>query len=220
MRLPKLAVVDVLDAFPDSRLGAVLLPAGAEMAIVEARHLRREPRRHMHAVGDMSDGHAVFRLCRDSGRVHIARETSPCSAETALARRATRKPSTVMQKSSSLIAGILAAHVHQPIVRQAKPFAQRSEMLFDQVAVEAIVPGGHRRVRGENDFARNARHRCVEAQTFFLHAIVNRFEHDESAVPFVQVQHAGRDAHRFQSARKPPTPSSNSWRMRMRRSPP
>ena len=35
---------------------------------------------------------------------------------------------------------------------------------------------------------------------FFLHAIVNRFENDESAVAFVEMQHAGRDAHRFQRA--------------------
>ena len=73
-------------------------------------------------------------------------------------------------------------------------------MLFNQVGAESIVTRGNWRVRGENNFARDIRQRGFEAQTFFLHAIVNRFEHDESAVTFVEMQHAGRDAHRFKRA--------------------
>ncbi len=73
-------------------------------------------------------------------------------------------------------------------------------MLFDQPRVEAIVPGGNRRMRGEDHFAGDARNGLVEIQSFFLHASSNRFEHGKSAVPFVQVQHAGRDAHGFQRA--------------------
>ena len=73
-------------------------------------------------------------------------------------------------------------------------------MLFDQTRVEAVMAGGHRRVRREDHFARNARHGLVEIQAFLLHAAANRFEHRKSAVPFVQVQHAGRDAHGLQRA--------------------
>ena len=73
-------------------------------------------------------------------------------------------------------------------------------MFLDQLDVESIVSGGHRRVRGENHFARNTGSAALEVHTFFLHAAANRFEHGEPAVAFVQMQHAGRDAHRLQSA--------------------
>ncbi len=43
--LPELAVVYVLNPFPQFRFSAALVPAGPEVAIVEAEHLRREPRR-------------------------------------------------------------------------------------------------------------------------------------------------------------------------------
>ncbi len=36
VRLPKLAVVNVLDTFPNFRFGSMLLPAGTEMTVVEA----------------------------------------------------------------------------------------------------------------------------------------------------------------------------------------
>ena len=63
------------------------------------------------------------------------------------------------------------------------------------------MAGGHRRVRREDDFARNARHGLVEAQAFLLHALANRLEHGKAAVSFVQVQNAGRDPHRLQRAK-------------------
>ena len=66
----------------------------------------------------------------------MARETSPCSAETALARRESFRPSTVMQNVLVVIAGILAAQRHQPVVRKPQRIAQRPEVLFDQVGVE------------------------------------------------------------------------------------
>ena len=60
MRLPELAVVNVFNAVPGLRRPALLLPADAEMAIVEAAHLRREPGRHVNAIGDVADGNGVF----------------------------------------------------------------------------------------------------------------------------------------------------------------
>ena len=53
---------------------------------------------------------------------------------------------------------------------------------------------------GEDHFARDAGHGFVKAQAFILHAVANRFQHRESAVPFVQMKNAGRDAHGFQRA--------------------
>ena len=105
-----------------------------------------------------------------------------------------------MQNSSSSLPGIFAAERHQAVMREAEIFAERSQMLFNQIRAEAVVAGGHRRVRGEDDFAGDAVDGVVEIQAFFLHAIANRFEHRESAMAFVEMQHARRDAHRFQRA--------------------
>jgi hypothetical protein len=69
-------------------------------------------------------------------------------------------------------------------------------------------PGRHRRVRGEDHFARDARHGLVEAEPFVLHAAANGFQHRESAVPFVHVQHAGRDPMALSSARSRPRPAA------------
>ncbi len=75
-------------------------------------------------------------------------------------------------------------------------------MLLDQVGVEAVVAGRHRSMRREDDFARNSRQRPaskLKPSSSMRHA--NRFEHGETAVSFVQVQHARRDAHRLQRAK-------------------
>jgi len=43
-------------------------------------------------------------------------------------------------------------------------------------------------MRGEDDFARNTRHGCAEADSFVLHARVDGFKHSEPAVTFIQMQ--------------------------------
>ena len=73
-------------------------------------------------------------------------------------------------------------------------------MLFDQIRIEAIMAGGNRRVSGEDHFPRHARHRAFKADALFLHAAADRFQHRKSAVPFVQVKNARRDAHGFERA--------------------
>ena len=85
-------------------------------------------------------------------------------------------------------------------MRDAKLIAQRPKVLLDQVGGEAVVSRGHRRVRREDDFARNLHGGGVEVDAFFLHAGADGLEDCESAVAFVQMQHAGRNAHRLQSA--------------------
>src|SRR5581483_12154104 len=50
MRFPQFAIVDFVDAFPDSRIAAVFMPSGSEVPVIKAEHLRREPSRHVHAV--------------------------------------------------------------------------------------------------------------------------------------------------------------------------
>src|ERR1700675_1050466 len=77
--------------------------------------------------------------------------------------------------------------------------AKRPEMLFHQAGVEAVVARRHGCVRSEGYFAGDARDGLIEIQALFLHAAANRFEDCKSAMPFVQMKNAGRDAHRAQS---------------------
>ena len=220
MGFPEFAVVHVLDAFPDCGIGAVLLPARSQMAVVKAEHLRRQPGRNVHAVGDVPDGNFVLGLAGIKAGPHVRATLRHASAETALARRESFRPSTVMQKSSLRIAGILASQLHQLLVGDAQRVAQRAQMLFHQFGVEAVVAGGHRSVRGENHFAGNP---------------AARPDRSRCPRPACGLRIASRTANPLwpsfrcrtpgvmpmaRRARKPPTPSSNSWRMRMRESPP
>ena len=80
--------------------------------------------------------------------------------------------------------------------RQSQCLAQRTEVLFDQIAGEAVVPRGHRRVGRENHLARHAWERVLEHEAFFLHARANGLEDGEDAVALVEVQDPGGDTHR------------------------
>src|SRR5882672_3499287 len=62
MCLPEFAVVDVLNALPNFGVAAVLVPVGAEVAVVEPEHLRGQPGWNVNSIGDVSDGNFVFGL--------------------------------------------------------------------------------------------------------------------------------------------------------------
>src|SRR6266540_7242131 len=99
MGLPELTIVYPLDPLPDARFRAVLVPAAPQVSVIEAEHLWRQPGGHvtplvMWPIGTVSSDLPGYRP------VHIARETSPCKAETALARRDSLSAITVIQNSS------------------------------------------------------------------------------------------------------------------------
>jgi hypothetical protein len=43
VRLPKFAIIDVLDSFPNFGLAAALVPSRTQMAVVQSEHLWSEP---------------------------------------------------------------------------------------------------------------------------------------------------------------------------------
>ena len=103
------------------------------MAVVDLAHLRRQPRLDVHAVGDVADGHLLLADAREE-RAHIARDTWPCSDDTALARRDSLSASTVMQ--NSLVADPAGSTRPRPmklIAVEAERLAQRPEVLVDQL---------------------------------------------------------------------------------------
>src|SRR5208282_293903 len=72
MSLPELAVVDVVDSIPDLGLAAAQMPSRAEMAVVEAEHLRSQPGGDVDAVGNVSNGNRIFGLARGESGPHGA----------------------------------------------------------------------------------------------------------------------------------------------------
>ena len=77
---------------------------------------------------------------------------------------------------------------------------KRADVLFDHVRIEAVVPGGHRRVRGEDAHRGRLAECLVEAQAVLLHPLANEFQRRERRVPFVHVDHARLDAQRLERA--------------------
>ena len=133
---------------------ACALPAHAQVPIVEAAHLRRQPRGHVHAIGDVADGHRVFRPFGIEATPHGARNLAVQRADRVHAPRQLQAQHRHAE-GLAVVRGMLAAEAHQVLVRDAQLLAQRAQVLFDQVGAEAVVAGGHRRVRGKDHLARN-----------------------------------------------------------------
>ncbi len=112
VRLPEFAVIDVLNAFPDFGIARVLVPVGAEMAVVETKHLRSEPGWNMNSVGDVADGNFVFGLAGAEAGPH---GTGDFAVQGGNGVGAARKPEAEHghAKRFLLVAGFLAAQPHQ-----------------------------------------------------------------------------------------------------------
>ena len=194
MQIPELAVVDAIDGPPHGGLGAVVGPVDAHVAAVELPHLGREPGVHVHAVGDMADGHLVGGALGPQRPPHLP-------GYVAVDRRhgvgvpARPQGQDGHAEVFALVVGIDATEAHEVVLGQAERFAQRPDVLFDQRCREAIVPGGNRRVGGEARHARDAPAGGVEGQAVGRHGVAHHLQDGEHAVPFVQVQHARLDAH-------------------------
>ncbi len=196
MGFPEFAVVHILDAFPDFGIGAVLLPSGSEMTVVQTKHLRRQPGRNVYAVGDMPDGNFVLGLAGIEAGPHGARNLAVQRGDRVGAPRQFQAEHGHAEILIA-VAGIFPTQFHQAVCGNTQGFAQRSQMFFHQFGVEAIMAGGHWSVSGKDHFAGNPGHGLIKADSLILHATANGLQHREAAVAFVQVQNARRDAHRL-----------------------
>src|SRR5262249_23991661 len=78
--------------------------------------------------------------------------------------------------------------------------AQRTEVFLDQIRMESVMAGGHRRMRCKNNLARNPPHRFIKSQPPLTHRAANGFEHCKRAVSFVQMKDTGSNAKRSERA--------------------
>ena len=126
----------------------------------------------------------------------MARETWPCSDDTALARRDSFSASTVMQNVSPGSSARVRPSPMKRSARQAQRLRERAEVLVDERGGKSIVPGRHRCVRGEDDLRSDPPHRFPRVDSFRLHPLADQFERGERTVPLVQVDDTRRDSER------------------------
>src|SRR5262249_39402228 len=93
------------------------------------------------------------------------------------------------------VAWVFAAQRHQMVVRYSQHVAQWAKVLFDQARVKSIMSRRHGCVRSEHNLLRNARHSLIKTQPLVFHTRTNCLQNRKTAMPFVQMQHAGRDTH-------------------------
>ena len=199
MGFPEFAIVHVLNSLPDRRVGVVLLPARPQMAVVKTEHLRRQPGRNVHAVGDVPDGNLVFGLARIEPGPHMPGHLAMQRGDGIGAARQSQAQDG-HAKVLILIAWVLPSQLHEFLLRDTQGFAHGAKMLLHQLGVKPVVAGGHGGVGGENRLAGNAADSMIKVDSLTLHAVANRFQHGEPAVAFIQVQNAGGDAHGFEGA--------------------
>ena len=68
VRFPQFARGHLLEPGPDLRLAGTQVPVDRQHAVVKHAHLRGQPRRHVHAVGDVADGNFLFAPPRPEAR--------------------------------------------------------------------------------------------------------------------------------------------------------
>src|SRR5580693_3249455 len=153
----------------------------------------------MNSVGDVSDRDFIFRLARTEPSPH---RPGHFAVQGGNRVGTPREPEAQHGHAKRLMVVVwsLASQPHQAFLGKAKRFAHRSQMLFDEIPIKAIVTGRDRSMSRENHFPRYARCGGVESDALFLHTHADRFQHRKSAVPFVQVQDARHDAHGFKGA--------------------
>ena len=131
VQVPELAVVDAIDGPPHGGLGAVVGPVDAHVAAVELPHLGREPGVHVHAVGDVADGHLVGGALGPQRPPHLP-------GDVAVDRRhgvgvpARPQGQHGHAEVFALVVGIDATEAHEVVLGQAERLAQRPDVLFDQ----------------------------------------------------------------------------------------
>ncbi len=199
VRFPQLAVVDVVDAIPQRGVARARGPVRPEMAVVDLPHLGRQPRRHVHAVGDVADRHAILAAFGIERTPHRARDLAVERRDGVGAMRRLQRQD---RHAEGLVAvrRVDAAQAEETLAIDAKRFAQRAQVLVDEGGAEAVVAGRHGRVRREDDLRRDAAQGLPRVDALDDHTLAHDLERGERAVALVEMEDAWRDAERRQRA--------------------
>ncbi len=126
----------------------LVAPRGAQVTLVETRHLAGDPRRHVHAVGDRGDGPLVDGRVRPERREHLARDVAVQLAHGV--DRAGRPHRQRRHVELAALTGVVAAERHEHLAVAVHRSPAGGELFFHQREGERVVAGRHRRVRRED----------------------------------------------------------------------
>src|SRR6266853_6567 len=131
MRFPEFAIIYIFDSFPDLRLAAMLVPAGAQVTVVKPEHLRREPRGYVHTVGDVPHGNRLLRPAGEKSRPHRARDFA-VEGRYGVGTPREFQAQYGHAKLFVIVIWILAPKAHQPLVGKTQRITQRPKVLLHQ----------------------------------------------------------------------------------------
>ena len=152
----------------------------SRVQVLVVKHLHRlgQPTRHVDAVGDVADGNLFFHSPGPEVRPHPPRHVTVQRAHRIGPPRKLQADHRHAEQFV-LVLRFDAAEAHQLLVRDAQLLTQRAQVLFDQLAFEAVVTRGHRRVRGEHRVLRHVAQRIVERQAVVAHPFADDFQRRE-----------------------------------------
>ena len=171
-------------------------PADAEVPVEQAAHRRADPRRHVHAVGDVADRDVVDVAVGPHAVPHPARDDAVALGD-AVGRAAGAQRELGDAERLALVVGVRAPQAQERVGVGAGLGEQAVERRADLVGRVRVVARRHRRVRREHRALARVGQRVVEARAAG-HRAARGLERGERRVALVHVHDAGLDAERAQ----------------------
>jgi hypothetical protein len=178
-RFPQLVVRDIEHAIDHARIVVTLEPVGPEVPLQQRAHLRRHPRRHVHAVGDERHRQVLVadarpdRLPHPLG--HLAVQLTDAVHRTARAQGERRH---VEQRSRAVV---VMTEREELFAMTAEIAPRAGQMRLDEREWKRVVTRRDGRVRGEDGRAPDLLERRVELPSL-LAQVANPLQHDERGV--------------------------------------
>ena len=198
MRLPQLAVGDLVDAAPGILVVEAGVPVGAEVTGVERGETRGEPGGGVDAVGDGADGDLFFLDLWPEEAPHGARDGAMQLAHAVVLRRESERQDGHAEALAPL--DLLARELMKRLAVEAELRPEVGEVAVHQVEAEDVVAGGDGGMGGEDGVGGGDLARDLEGNVQPLDQLAAALQAEEGGVAFVHVPDRGVDAERAQGA--------------------
>ena len=179
------------------RVVDAIAPVRGQVVVEERRHLERQPRGDVDAVGDGAHRTVLVVDARPDGRPHVARHLAVQLADAVdEVGGAQRERRHVEERPAAVV---VVAEREERVAVGAERAPRAGEVRLDQAERERVVSGRHRRVRGEDRRPAHRVERRFERRAA-LDLIADALQDDERRVSFVQVPGRRLDAHGLEDA--------------------
>ena len=183
-RGPEHVAGDLVDLLPDLRVVDLVLPALAEVGVVQLAQLRGQPRGAMHAVRDRADRHLVLALAGVHPLPHAARHMAVQLAHPVVALGEPQGQGGHRKRWPPLL--LLERDVHKLVAGEVQLGPVAPEELLHHRQREGVVAGRHRRVGRKDALLLHVAHGLVEGHALG-HQLTAELQHEEGRVALVHV---------------------------------